>query len=167
MCAFTITNVTYSIYKLHNHTCCLNCQFAVLYSADCTARAHKYIMGNNAPGSSRLCPPVLAAAGAASELGLLPDLLAAGHAAAAEPPAAAPLQAGLALPGPAQGWVLCRQSRGGYPHLPRMVSRRTRCTIAASSSESEKLWPLPGPDTELERDTLATPGHGDHTEHAN
>ena len=44
-----------------------------------------------------------------------------------------------------------------YPHLPRMVSRRTRCTIAASSSESEKLCPLPGPDTELERDTLHTP----------
>ena len=38
-----------------------------------------------------------------------------------------------------------------------MVSRRTRCTIAASSSESEKLCPLPGPDTELERDTLHTP----------
>ena len=51
---------------------------------------------------------------------------------------------------PGQGWVM-------YPHLPRMVSRRTRCTIAASSSESEKLCPLPGPDTELERDTLHTP----------
>ena len=51
---------------------------------------------------------------------------------------------------PGQGWVM-------YRHLPRMVSRRTRCTIAASSSESEKLWPLPGPDTELERDTLHTP----------
>ena len=162
MCAFT--NVTYSINKLHNNTCCFNCHVAVLYSADCTAHAQKCII---VPCSSRLCPPVLAAAGAASELGLLPDLLAAGHAAAAEPPAAAPLQAGLALPGPAQGWVLCRQSRGGYPHLPRMVSRRTRCTIDASSSESEKLWPLPGPDTELERDTLATPSHGDHTEHAN
>ena len=111
-----------------------------------------------APGSSRLSPPVLAAAGAASELWLrVPcDLLAARHAAAAEPPAAAPLQAGLALPGPAQGGILCRQGRGGYPHLPRMVSRRTRCTMAASSSESEKLWPLPGPDTELERDTLHT-----------
>ena len=117
------------------------------------------------PGSSRLWPPVLAAAGAASELWLrVPcDLLAARHAAAAEPPAAAPLQAGLALPGPAQGGILCRQGRGGYPHLPRMVSRRTRCTIAASSSESEKLCPLPGPDTELERDTLHTPRHGDHS----